>query len=59
MKISIVGFGYIGAVIGAVYSSMGHKVSAVDSNEECIDNLNIGRCNVPDIGLVWPQIYSC
>lgn len=48
MEISIVGFGYIGAVIGGVYSSMGHKVSAVDSNEECIDNLNNGKCNVPE-----------
>ena len=48
MQISIIGFGYIGAVIGAVYSDMGHKVIAIDSNRECIDNLNYGQCDVPE-----------
>ena len=48
MRISIIGFGYIGAVIGAVYSSMGHKVYAIDNNHACIDDLNLGICNVPE-----------
>ena len=48
MKISIIGFGYIGAVIGAVLAEKGHKVSAIDSNSVSIDNLNAGICNVPE-----------
>lgn len=48
MKISIVGFGYIGAVIGAVLAEKGHKVSAIDSNSKSIENLNSGICNVPE-----------
>lgn len=48
MKISIVGFGYIGAVIGAVYSNLGHEVCAIDSNKKAIDDLNLGICNVPE-----------
>ena len=48
MKISIVGFGYIGAVIGAVYSNLGHAVTAIDNNKTCIDQLNLGICNVPE-----------
>ena len=48
MHISVVGFGYIGAVIGAVLSDLGHKVSAIDNNQTCIDDLNSGICNVPE-----------
>ena len=48
MHISIVGFGYIGAVIGAVLSSRGHQISAIDSQQKCIDDLNAGICRVPE-----------
>ena len=48
MKISIIGFGYIGAVIGAVYSNLGHEVFAIDNNKKAIDDLNSGICNVPE-----------
>lgn len=48
MEISVVGFGYIGAVIGAVLSSLGHKVNAIDNNKACIADLNSGVCNVPE-----------
>jgi dTDP-alpha-D-glucose dehydrogenase len=48
MKISIIGFGYIGAVIGAVYSNLGHEVFAIDNNKTAIDDLNSGICNVPE-----------
>ena len=51
MKISIVGFGYIGAVIGAVYASLGHRVFAIDNNEECINDLNQGISHVPEPAL--------
>ncbi|MDA7801203.1 nucleotide sugar dehydrogenase [Candidatus Pelagibacter sp.] len=48
MKISVIGFGYIGSVIGAVLSSRGHRVFAIDNNQECIENLNKGKCSVPE-----------
>lgn len=48
MHISVVGFGYIGTVIGAVLSDIGHKVSAIDNNQGCIDDLNSGVCSVPE-----------
>ncbi len=48
MKISVIGFGYIGSVISAVLSSKGHNVSAIDKNQACIDDLNNGICNVPE-----------
>ncbi len=48
MKITIIGFGYIGAVIGATFSEMGHKVIAIDTNEKVINDLNLGKCNIPE-----------
>ncbi len=48
MKITIIGFGYIGSVIGAVLSNRGHKVTAIDNNKNCIDELNNGVCHVPE-----------
>jgi len=48
MKISIIGFGYIGAVIGAVYANLGHKVTAIDNNKKAIEDLNLGICNIPE-----------
>lgn len=48
MNISIIGFGYIGAVIGAVLCDNGHTVNAIDNNKECIDDLNKGKCSVPE-----------
>lgn len=58
MHISVVGFGYIGAVIGAVLSDLGHKVSAIDNNQVCIDDLNSGICNVPE-PLLREMIGNC
>jgi len=51
MKISIVGFGYIGAVIGAVYAELGHSVHAIDSNVSSMNDLNQGICHVPEPAL--------
>ena len=48
MKIGIVGFGYIGSVIGAVLSSRGYRVVAIDSNVSAINELNRGKCSVPE-----------
>jgi len=51
MKISIVGFGYIGAVIGAVYAELGHSVHAIDSDVSSMNDLNQGICHVPEPAL--------
>lgn len=51
MNISIIGFGYIGAVLGAVLSQGKHSVNAIDSNSKCIDDLNDGICEIPEPAL--------
>ena len=48
MKITVIGFGYIGSVISAVLSNKGHKVLAIDNNKNSIDELNNGICNIPE-----------
>ena len=48
MNISIIGFGYIGTVIGAVLADLGHTINAVDSNHSNIDSLNQGKSSIPE-----------
>ena len=48
MKIAVIGFGYIGSVISAVLSNKGHNITAIDSNKNCIDELNKGICHIPE-----------
>ena len=48
MKITVIGVGYIGSVISAVLSNKGHKVTAIDNNNNCIDELNKGISRIPE-----------
>jgi len=48
MKITVIGFGYIGSVISAVLSNKGHNVTAIDNNTNCIDELNSGISRIPE-----------
>ena len=48
MKITVIGFGYIGSVISAVLSNKGHEVTAIDNNNNCIDELNRGVSHIPE-----------
>ena len=48
MKITVIGFGYIGSVISAVLSNKGHKILAIDNNQNSINELNKGICNIPE-----------
>ena len=48
MKITVIGFGYIGSVISAVLSNRGYQVTAIDNNTKCIEELNKGICNTPE-----------
>ena len=38
MKISVIGFGYIGSVMAGVLAELGHEIDAVDNNK-AISNL--------------------
>lgn len=58
MKITIVGFGYIGSVISAVLAVKGYKVTAIDKNKNRIDKLNKGICNIPEPNLK-KMILNC
>ena len=47
-SVAIVGFGYIGSVMGAVLADKGYDVVGVDQNEALISNFSLGRCPIPE-----------
>jgi UDP-N-acetyl-D-mannosaminuronic acid dehydrogenase len=47
-NVAIVGFGYIGSVMGAVLAEQGHSVVGIDQNEALISNFALGRCPIPE-----------
>jgi nucleotide sugar dehydrogenase len=47
-SVAILGFGYIGSVIGAVLSSAGLMVVGIDTNEELIAGISSGHCPIPE-----------
>ena len=49
--IAVVGFGYIGTVIGAVLADRGWPVTGIDVRQNLVDDINQGKCNVPEPGL--------
>ena len=49
--IAVVGFGYIGTVIGAVLADRGWPVTGIDVRQHVVDEINQGRTNVPEPGL--------
>src|SRR5262245_29681998 len=49
--ITVVGFGYIGTVIGAVLADRGWPVTGIDLRQSVVDDINSGRTNVPEPGL--------
>jgi UDP-N-acetyl-D-mannosaminuronic acid dehydrogenase len=50
-KVAVVGFGYIGSVIGAVLASRGLDVVGIDSSEDLVTQINQGKCPIPEPGL--------
>ncbi len=50
-NIALIGVGYVGLVSGACFADLGNKVTAVDINEQRIDNLNQGRMPIFEPGL--------
>lgn len=51
MKITVVGFGYIGSVISAVLCEAGHNVNVIEQNKKVIDNINNRIFNIPEPSL--------
>lgn len=49
--IAVVGFGYIGTVIGAVLADRGWPVTGIDVRPNIVDEINEGRSSVPEPGL--------
>ena len=51
MKITVVGTGYVGLVVGTCMADMGHTVAGVDSDEGKISALQAGRVPIYEPGL--------
>jgi dTDP-alpha-D-glucose dehydrogenase len=49
--IAVVGFGYIGTVIGAVLADRGWPVTAIEVRQSVVDEINLGKTTVPEPGL--------
>lgn len=49
--IAVVGFGYIGTVIGAVLADRGWPVTGIDVRQSVVDEINSGKTSVPEPGL--------
>ena len=49
--IAVVGFGYIGTVIGAVLADRGWPVTGIDVRQNVVDEINLGKTSVPEPGL--------
>ncbi|MFL6087477.1 MAG: nucleotide sugar dehydrogenase [Mycobacterium sp.] len=49
--IAVVGFGYIGTVIGAVLAERGWPVTGIDVRQHIVDEINLGTTSVREPGL--------
>jgi dTDP-alpha-D-glucose dehydrogenase len=46
--IAVVGFGYIGTVLGAVLADRGWPVTGIDVKQTVVDEINLGKTTVPE-----------
>ena len=51
MHISVIGSGYVGTTIAAIFADLGHTVTCVDLDEEIVDTINAGDTPVHEPGL--------
>ena len=50
MKITVIGTGYVGLVVGTCLADLGNNVICVDNNEEKIQNLQKGIIPIFEAG---------
>lgn len=50
-RVAVVGFGYIGSVIGAVLADRGCQVVGIDLNKGLVEAVNRGECPIPEPGI--------
>ena len=51
MHVSVVGSGYVGSTIAAVFAEWGHEVTAVDVDEDIVAAINSGEAPIHEPGL--------
>jgi UDPglucose 6-dehydrogenase len=51
MRIAVIGTGYVGLTIGAVFAKFGHTISCIDNDSSKIDKLNSGIIPIYEPGL--------
>ena len=51
MHVSVVGSGYVGSTIAAVFAEWGHEVTAVDVDEDIVEAINSGEAPIHEPGL--------
>ncbi|ELY54934.1 UDP-glucose 6-dehydrogenase [Natronococcus amylolyticus DSM 10524] len=51
MHISVIGSGYVGTTVAACFAELGHKVTAIDIDEEIVNTLNEGKAPIDEPGL--------
>jgi len=57
MRISIIGCGYVGTVIGAGFAELGNDITFVDIDENKVNTLNSARSPIFEPGV--PQGRQC
>jgi dTDP-alpha-D-glucose dehydrogenase len=50
-QVAIVGFGYVGTILGAYLAGRGCRVTAIESREDVVRSLNEGRIHIREAGL--------
>jgi UDPglucose 6-dehydrogenase len=56
MQISVIGSGYVGTTIAAIFADLGHSVICVDLDEAIVDAINAGESAVHEPGL--PELVA-
>src|SRR4051812_33295964 len=50
-QLAVVGTGYVGLVSGAMFASVGNRVTCVDKDPKVVEALRTGRCPIHEPGL--------